>query len=81
MKRKPKIKKDRKWTQTKPGTGSRGPIRYAKAKGRISLPAGIQCPQCGGYNIRVTHSYPKDGRILRRRKCNDCGKRFETWEK
>ena len=43
----------------------------------------MKCPYCGGDNSRVIDSRPADDNnsIRRRRQCDECGKRFTTYEK
>lgn len=43
----------------------------------------MKCPFCGEDNTRVIDSRPVDDNnsIRRRRECDDCGKRFTTYEK
>ena len=43
----------------------------------------MKCPYCGHENTRVIDSRPaEDGNSIRRRRCCDeCGKRFTTYEK
>ncbi|MBQ1901018.1 MAG: transcriptional repressor NrdR [Lachnospiraceae bacterium] len=43
----------------------------------------MKCPFCGSDNTRVIDSRPADDNtsIRRRRNCDDCGKRFTTYEK
>ena len=42
----------------------------------------MKCPYCGKENTRVIDSRPTDdSSIRRRRKCDECGKRFTTYEK
>ena len=43
----------------------------------------MRCPFCGDDNTRVIDSRPADDNcsIRRRRECDDCGKRFTTYEK
>ena len=42
----------------------------------------MKCPYCGKENTRVIDSRPTDdSSIRRRRQCDDCGKRFTTYEK
>lgn len=43
----------------------------------------MKCPYCGSDNTRVIDSRPADDNnaIRRRRLCDDCGKRFTTYEK
>lgn len=42
----------------------------------------MKCPYCGKDNTRVIDSRPTDdSSIRRRRQCDECGKRFTTYEK
>lgn len=43
----------------------------------------MKCPFCSSDNTRVIDSRPADDNssIRRRRLCDDCGKRFTTYEK
>jgi transcriptional regulator NrdR family protein len=42
---------------------------------------GICCPQCGGSQLRTTHTEPlQDGRIRRRKTCRNCGHKLVTYE-
>ena len=43
----------------------------------------MKCPSCGDDNTRVIDSRPADDNeaIRRRRQCDECGKRFTTYEK
>ena len=43
----------------------------------------MKCPFCGNDNTRVIDSRPADDNfsIRRRRLCDECGKRFTTYEK
>ncbi len=42
----------------------------------------MKCPFCGKENTKVIDSRPTDdGSIRRRRQCDECGKRFTTYEK
>ncbi len=43
----------------------------------------MKCPYCGSDDTRVIDSRPADDNtaIRRRRECEDCGKRFTTYEK
>ena len=44
--------------------------------------AAVKCPYCGKENTRVIDSRPTDdSSIRRRRQCDECGKRFTTYEK
>jgi hypothetical protein len=43
---------------------------------------GLVCRQCGCKHFRVIYTRPAwGGRLVRRRECRHCGKRFTTWEK
>ena len=42
----------------------------------------MKCPYCGKENTRVIDSRPTDdSSVRRRRQCDECGKRFTTYEK
>lgn len=42
----------------------------------------MKCPYCGNENTKVIDSRPTDeSAIRRRRQCDECGKRFTTYEK
>jgi transcriptional repressor NrdR len=42
----------------------------------------VKCPFCGKDNTKVIDSRPTDdSSIRRRRQCDECGKRFTTYEK
>lgn len=41
----------------------------------------MKCPFCGKDNTRVIDSRPADESIRRRRQCDECNKRFTTYEK
>ena len=42
----------------------------------------MKCPFCGKDNTKVIDSRPTDdSSIRRRRQCDECGKRFTTYEK
>lgn len=43
----------------------------------------MRCPYCGSENSRVVDSRPAEDNnaIRRRRQCDECGKRFTTYEK
>jgi transcriptional regulator NrdR family protein len=43
---------------------------------------GLVCPKCGCGHFRVIYTRPmRDGRIIRRRECRNCGRRVLTSEK
>ena len=42
----------------------------------------MRCPYCSNDNTKVTDSRPTEtGEIKRRRQCEQCGKRFTTYER
>lgn len=41
----------------------------------------MKCPVCGGANLKVTNSRHKANGIQRRRECQDCFTRFNTYER
>ena len=43
----------------------------------------MRCPYCGNPDTRVIDSRPAEDKssIRRRRSCDECGKRFTTYEK
>ena len=65
----------RRWWQVKFGEGHRA----SKEKGD----ADMKCPFCSHENTRVIDSRPAEDNnsIRRRRACDECGKRFTTYEK
>ncbi len=43
---------------------------------------GLACRQCGCRHLIVIYTRPASGgRLVRRRECRNCGKRFTTYEK
>lgn len=42
--------------------------------------AGIECPDCGGTEWKVSNSYRELGRIRRRRVCKSCLTPLQTFE-
>ena len=38
------------------------------------------CPKCGGQNLHIVDSRPRETTQFRRRACADCGHRFNTLE-
>jgi len=43
---------------------------------------GLRCRRCGCQHLRVLYTRrASGGRLVRRRECRNCGKRFSTWEK
>ncbi len=40
----------------------------------------MRCPFCGENDTRVLDSRPSEGKIRRRRQCDNCKKRFTTYE-
>ena len=55
---------------------------YCKQK-KTEVPRKMRCPYCGSENSRVVDSRPAEDNnaIRRRRQCDDCSKRFTTYEK
>lgn len=41
----------------------------------------MKCPFCGAEDTKVIDSRPTEGSIRRRRQCEDCKKRFTTYER
>jgi hypothetical protein len=42
---------------------------------------GLSCRACGCQHFRVLYTRrASGGRLVRRRECRHCGKRFSTWE-
>lgn len=41
----------------------------------------MRCPQCGGADLKVTDSRENVESVRRRRECNECGRRFTTYER
>jgi len=41
----------------------------------------MECPFCGSLNSRVIDTRSAEGGIRRRRECEDCGRRFTTYER
>lgn len=46
----------------------------------IQVDRGLLCPKCKKHRFSVVYTEPKDGYILRRRKCRVCGARVTTHE-
>jgi len=43
---------------------------------------GLACHQCGCRKFSVLYTRSAaEGKVVRRRQCSACGKRFTTWEK
>jgi transcriptional regulator NrdR family protein len=43
---------------------------------------GLCCRKCGAREFRVIYTRPaRDGKIIRRRACRQCGARVTTWER
>jgi len=43
---------------------------------------GLRCRKCGGQHLRVLYTRRAlGGKLIRRRECRNCGKRFSTWER
>lgn len=65
---------------------SKPEIRYTLSIGRYEIDkeaVSMKCPFCGQDNTRVVDSRPAEDNsaIRRRRLCDECGKRFTTYEK
>ncbi len=41
----------------------------------------LRCPDCGGADLKVTDSRENVDSVRRRRECNECGRRFTTYER
>ena len=41
----------------------------------------MRCPDCGGDDLKVTDSRENVDSVRRRRECNECGRRFTTYER
>ncbi len=56
---------------------------YEKCKGKRKAETSMKCPYCGHPDTRVIDSRPAEDNnaIRRRRSCDECGKRFTTYEK
>ena len=50
-------------------------------RARIRPPRGLVCPNCGGRKFDTVSTRPKDGVIVRKKKCLACGKRVLSREK
>jgi transcriptional regulator NrdR family protein len=43
---------------------------------------GLRCRKCGSQQFRVVYTRAaRDGKIVRRRECRQCGGRITTWER
>ncbi|HOQ06017.1 MAG TPA: hypothetical protein PKY88_12485 [Anaerohalosphaeraceae bacterium] len=48
---------------------------------KVKPPKGLVCKACGGRKFKVLYTRPAhDSRLMRRRQCRNCGRRFTTWE-
>jgi len=48
---------------------------------KTSNPKGIICPKCECRHFITTHTEPlNDGRIRRRKRCRNCGRKVVTYE-
>ena len=48
---------------------------------KVKPTKGLVCRVCGGQSFRVIYTRRADGgRLMRRRECKRCGRRFTTWE-
>lgn len=42
---------------------------------------GLSCTRCGDRRLRVVYTRARRGaKLIRRRECRNCGRRFTTWE-
>ncbi len=53
----------------------------AQAAAKAGEGTGLECRQCGCRDFRVYYTRPKDGTIMRRRRCRHCGALITTFEK
>jgi transcriptional regulator NrdR family protein len=43
---------------------------------------GFECEKCGSRNFKVIYTRSaSESKLVRRRECKKCGRRFTTWEK
>lgn len=43
---------------------------------------GLRCRHCGCGHFYVVYTRPgRDGKLVRRRECRNCGERITTWER
>ncbi|HOM77549.1 MAG TPA: hypothetical protein PLE88_13630 [Anaerohalosphaeraceae bacterium] len=48
---------------------------------KVKPSKGLVCKACGGRKFKVIYTRAAhDGRLMRRRQCCRCGRRFTTWE-
>ena len=47
----------------------------------VNADVGLECRKCGCRDFRVYYTRPKDGFIMRRRRCRNCGTLITTYEK
>lgn len=54
---------------------------HINAKSSLRPKRGLECPRCGCAHFRVLYTRRAvGGRLLRRRVCRHCGRRFTTYE-
>jgi hypothetical protein len=53
--------------------------RGCQASGGVNR--GLVCRKCGSRHFLVVYTRPRDGCIVRSRKCRNCGTRMITWER
>jgi len=47
-----------------------------------AMPKGLVCPKCGGRRFGVVYTRPGwGGKLVRRRRCRNCGQRVTTTER
>jgi len=57
------------------------PASERKTWDRAQDKRGLECRSCGCRHSRVIYTRPGWGaKLIRRRECRDCGKRFTTYE-
>jgi transcriptional regulator NrdR family protein len=42
---------------------------------------GLICPQCGCRHFYVVYTRPRAGKIVRRKRCRNCGRHVLTYER
>ena len=54
---------------------------HITGKSSLQPKRGLECPRCGCAHYRVLYTrWAVGGRLLRRRVCHHCGRRFTTYE-
>ncbi len=60
------------------------PVPTARVTGvatPVAIARGLACPACGSRRLAVAYTRPgRDGTVRRKRRCRECGVRFETRE-